>query len=116
MNGRTTWGHANENNRKGYGLEIEEKFQLEVLCSCGRHFVKSPNPFTCDFVCKICKTKVDVKFSPKTQQTWNITISANAWNKYANDTLIVTYASGTWYGAEKWDIQVNDEHESTHPD
>lgn len=112
--------HNDAQTRKQIGLPLEDKFAKEFSCECGGTFVKSKRYWMPDLTCDTCGRQIDIKFSPQTERTGNIAISANAWHKYTNDTMIVTYVTGSWFGMDKEDIEENcdcihDAIDSTHP-
>ena len=107
MNGKSTWGHGSETKRKDFGLPLEEEFAKKFVCECGGKFRKSKRYWEPDLTCDACGQKVDIKSSPQTARTGNLSVSAKMWHKYDEDVLIVTNVSGTWLGGDKAEIEEN---------
>jgi DNA-directed RNA polymerase subunit RPC12/RpoP len=100
--------HQSAESRKEYGLRLEREFEEQGFgChKCGGRLVRNRrNYWKSDFICENCGQQVEVKGSPKTEDTGNIAISADAWKNYDEDVLIVTNVTGTWMGRTKWKIE-----------
>lgn len=97
----------NAEARKKIGDESEIVFTNMVACKCGGKFTRYANtPGQPDFRCESCGQLVDVKSSPVTNQTGNITVSARPWHNYTDSTLVAAMVDYKWLGNYKKNISV----------
>lgn len=107
---KTKW-HDDANRRKHGGDVAESLFAAQVRCHCGGRFsfvgnVKAGFP---DFTCENCGQLVDVKSSPQSERTGNLSISAIPWQGYPDEMLLVTRIKGIWLGEYKRHIVVKEQ-------
>lgn len=101
--------HDSSITRKKLGDAAEQEFARVHVCSCGGHFsfigdVRAGFP---DFTCDHCGRLVDVKSSPQSEKTGNISVSAIPWQRYPEDMLLVTCIGDRWIGEYKRNIHIS---------
>lgn len=101
--------HSDPNTRRAIGDNAEKLFAEQVRCHCGGEFdfIGTLRPGFPDFTCMLCGQLVDVKASPQSERTGNISVSERPWEGYPDDMLLVTRIGERWLAEYKRHICVS---------
>jgi hypothetical protein len=95
--------HDDADDRRAHVDEAECAFAAKVRCACGGRFaiIGDQQPSFPDFTCDGCGQLVDVRISPRAEQTGRLAVPARAWQHYPEDVLLITRVKGQWIGEFK---------------
>jgi hypothetical protein len=110
-----TW-HADPAIRRAIGDTVEDQFRQTVRCHCGGSFAFTGDAYrgAPDYTCENCGLLVDVKASPQSERTGNISVSVRPWDGYPEDLLLVTLVGERWLAEYKRNIVTTGPFPSTH--
>jgi hypothetical protein len=99
--------HDRAQKRAQIGGEAEEAFARQTRCHCGGiwNFIGDIYPGCPDFTCIECSQLAEVKTSPISINTGNISVSVEPWQHYPPDLALVTKINRTWKAGYKHQIE-----------